>query len=686
MIVTCEECSTRFNLNDNMVKPSGSKVKCSKCHKVFKVYPPASTPPQLSATEEPSIELSQIPHASTNIPPADKMLSHIDDNISLQPLAPSPSSKPEEVDFPDLDIQLQPDEKKGDFAAKTSQIGDINIPDIGIMLHPSDMEPSYISGETQFDDIEIPDIDALSKPFNKKTDTTTAETQLSDFDIPDIDVLSKPSVKKADSATTEVQIDDFDMPDIDVLSKPSIKKADAALGDFDILDLDTLLKPSLEKMDTVTEESQIDDFDIPDIDALSKPPIAKTASKTLEGQVDDLDIPDIDDLLKPSTEKTEVTPQMPPHRQPEHQEASFDDLDTSLNLDISDLLLNTSTDVSSLSEAGVKDAGGSGGGAAPHPASKPFEDTIPDAFSDIEPLDLSNLESLLDKQETAAVSDKPVGERLSDIPLSNEQINIASSGQEHSLEEDHFLSFEELQLDTDFTDAAVIAEKKEAAQNISPVPGHSSHEAPHGDTVIMDQPLKSTQADEGIENDDENTDVFKAPPKKRMNTSLLITLLIILLGAGGYGLYTLLDSMGIHIVNSPAHKVQDPGNLKITPFDINSKFLDNTKIGKIFVITGKVKNEYPMNRGAIQVTGKLYTKDKKMAKAETVFCGNILSDIDITNLDAAAIQQRLQNRMGDNHINVQVKPGSAIPFMIIFTNLPDNLDEFTLEVNASAPS
>ena len=40
MIVTCEACFTSFNVNDELIKASGPKVRCSKCHKVFKVYPP----------------------------------------------------------------------------------------------------------------------------------------------------------------------------------------------------------------------------------------------------------------------------------------------------------------------------------------------------------------------------------------------------------------------------------------------------------------------------------------------------------------------------------------------------------------------------------------------------------------------------------------------------------------------
>ena len=42
MIITCEECNSSFNVNDGLIKESGSKVRCSKCDSVFVAYPQAS--------------------------------------------------------------------------------------------------------------------------------------------------------------------------------------------------------------------------------------------------------------------------------------------------------------------------------------------------------------------------------------------------------------------------------------------------------------------------------------------------------------------------------------------------------------------------------------------------------------------------------------------------------------------
>ena len=35
MILQCDQCSTKFRLDDSKLKPGGVKVRCSKCRHVF---------------------------------------------------------------------------------------------------------------------------------------------------------------------------------------------------------------------------------------------------------------------------------------------------------------------------------------------------------------------------------------------------------------------------------------------------------------------------------------------------------------------------------------------------------------------------------------------------------------------------------------------------------------------------
>jgi len=67
MIIQCEQCSTRYNLDDAKIKSGGVKVRCVKCKHVFRVYP-LEEPPQ--AVLEPEPERLADPAAEAAAPPA----------------------------------------------------------------------------------------------------------------------------------------------------------------------------------------------------------------------------------------------------------------------------------------------------------------------------------------------------------------------------------------------------------------------------------------------------------------------------------------------------------------------------------------------------------------------------------------------------------------------------------------
>ena len=51
MIITCEACNTSFNLDDKMLKATGSKVRCSVCSNVFTAFPQQAPAPESPAEE-----------------------------------------------------------------------------------------------------------------------------------------------------------------------------------------------------------------------------------------------------------------------------------------------------------------------------------------------------------------------------------------------------------------------------------------------------------------------------------------------------------------------------------------------------------------------------------------------------------------------------------------------------------
>ena len=181
--------------------------------------------------------------------------------------------------------------------------------------------------------------------------------------------------------------------------------------------------------------------------------------------------------------------------------------------------------------------------------------------------------------------------------------------------------------------------------------------------------------------------------RRRISTPLMIVLALVLLAGGAFAAYRLLKSFDVKIpfleslAGAPESATIDPGNLRILLLDqlIRSEFVENRTDGRLFVIKGKVRNDYPEARNFIMVRGTLYSNDGETIDKKTIYCGNALSDTDLKALDKATIDERLRNRFGDKRSNFSVPSGKVIPFVVVFSDLPKDLGEFSVEVVSSAP-
>ena len=176
--------------------------------------------------------------------------------------------------------------------------------------------------------------------------------------------------------------------------------------------------------------------------------------------------------------------------------------------------------------------------------------------------------------------------------------------------------------------------------------------------------------------------------RRRISTPLMIVLALVLLAGGAFAAYSLLKTFDIKIpfleslTGGPESGIIDPGNLRIALLDklIKSDFVDNSTAGRLFVIKGKVRNDYPEARNFIMVKGVLYSKDGKPVDKKTIYCGNTLSGTDLQALDKVTMDGRLRKRS-----SFSVLSGKVIPFLVVFSDLPQDLGEFSVEVVSSAP-
>jgi predicted Zn finger-like uncharacterized protein len=253
--------------------------------------------------------------------------------------------------------------------------------------------------------------------------------------------------------------------------------------------------------------------------------------------------------------------------------------------------------------------------------------------------------------------------------------------------EDNFSSYDQvLDQDTepeeDFQEAEMVDVMEEA-----PLEDHSQETGPEPD--VKEVEIQNLEPD--------HTELDPGLPRRRKRKSamggpLMLLLFLFILVAGAYVAsmtmgYKIpyLSDIKIPILEKYLKKevVKKPAPLPIpNEGSVNGRFISNDTAGELFIITGRIENPAAIPYSYIQVKGTLITKGKVKATTQTIFCGNIISEEMLKTANISDISKLLSTREGSHNSNVNVKPGGFIPFMLVFSNLPDNLENFTVEVVA----
>ena len=96
MIIECERCHTKFNLDENLLKESGSKVKCSICKHTFTAFPPKEEPEVKEFSTEGIEGAGVIPTEET--PQEEDVISDLDKTLVTEALEGTGQREEEELE------------------------------------------------------------------------------------------------------------------------------------------------------------------------------------------------------------------------------------------------------------------------------------------------------------------------------------------------------------------------------------------------------------------------------------------------------------------------------------------------------------------------------------------------------------------------------------------------------------
>lgn len=740
MIITCNECNSSFKIGDSLIKATGSKVRCSKCNTVFVAYP---QPPDAEDLPETAAARSESGFDEHRLSPEEDLESAVSD-VDLADLLsdedpPAPGHLPAET-AAELESNLLASAGEADETAAPgagTDLGELDLSDFEDLVGLDDELESFDEFEDDLEDSAIAlKAEAETLPNIEGTDLEMADKDELDFGDLELEGEEFSPVKGESTLDSEdLQLDlglDLEAEASDLSQKGVPLAEEAGEDEIDFLNVEHLLERETSPVTETPETAAPDELELDlDLEAETIVSGATDESDSATETVDELDFSDLEAIIdadeSPASRDAAATASEDLELDLDFQlDDGAETADAGAALDSSDEL--DLSDLEKMLESGPVPAGQTPTDETTEDLELQFETVEqPSGAADTgvsdhvrEDDDFLDIEKMLEASEDTPIAEEPQSavEDL-DLPLEMEAlVDETSSASEADLELEFALEREPQETE-EFVDSASVADKHLESNLL----------VPEDVDRIDDEELEALEFQEKME-DRETTDefatdefaeignmngqtdvltaaedelpstIFKKTPSRK---PLVLVLLLIILAAA---MVIIPNSLGIKIPFISALKIpyisdlripylsdllntegQDvAGNLKLIPLSpsIDGKFIDNSTAGKLFVVQGKIKNEYDHPRSFVKVTGKLYQKGQKLVKAATVFCGNVIAESDLAQMDIAAINARLQNSSGDNDSNLKIKTNNEVAFMIVFDELPENLDEYTIEVAGSS--
>ena len=675
MIVTCEGCETSFQVEDHRIKSTGSKVRCSKCRHVFVAYPPPAIEP-----EEPLILEKEVPAAAV-----------AENQAGLS-----------ETDF-QLDALLGQDAaEKADVASIVAEPGFLKDAaldfDLGVEpVLPSSIEESLAALDAL--DIKLGDLgqfDEAAEPAATQTpdfklglglEAPASERTDAGFDA-GVDADLSAVFESVDTAGTEEaappagSMDEAEL-ELDLSLNETIphqlqeaRPSAAGEDELDLSDLESMLE-GVEK-DLALKPAATDGIDLElDLGAV-------IADETKSDAVQELDLTDFAEPAEKGTASAR---------------AATEELDFSGLADILDEKAFALEKKEGVEEVTLV--------FDDLPTAKRVE-TEPTAVSPPEDSLKLDLDKLLeDDEEKTPVIPEIEANAAHDLQVDFGNEMVRQPGDELEIE------IEPLADSRDFAgdqsgggDCGSRRIGCSCRCGHRSVYGDRSGKDPGGEAWALSRRVYSDRQDRcygcagrwgGAARPAVSAEQ-KAKAAERPGRIGKLLLAAAVLGVLVVAALVVPRGLGIHIpflrdVDIPLFgKIFETepedlmGNLKImtVPESVSAEFIENAGVGRLCIIKGQVRNNYDHPRSFIRITGKLYDPKKNVVKMVTVFAGNVLSKEELAGQSFGAISALLKNKTGANNLNVGVKPGAAIPFMVVFDGLPENLDEYSVEVAGSS--
>uniref|UniRef100_C6DZZ5 MJ0042 family finger-like protein n=1 Tax=Geobacter sp. (strain M21) TaxID=443144 RepID=C6DZZ5_GEOSM len=701
MILQCDQCNTKFRLDDSKLKPGGVKVRCSKCRHVF------------VAGAEQKQEESEF----------DVLLSGLGAPAAAAAEAQAPAAEQVANDLAAVETGVKPQQPE----ESDGGLGDFDFSaDVGEPLSPAPTQDTVVpekAATAPGDDLDFGDLSFDTGTAAAEPPAPTAPEaefgEFGDFDFNEETVSPPPKEQPAGEEMDfgEVSFDQEPAPAKEDQAAPAV--ADAFdFGEFSF-DEETPLVKEESPAPAAADAFEFGEFSFDESASAAKEPQAPAAPDSLnfgdfsfeEGvgipepaapaAAESLDFGELSFEETPSAAKEETAEPAGPH---DFGEFSFDEQAPALREEKGAAAAESTMDFGEFSfeeEAGTPQpeapasAAGSGFGELSfEEEAAPAEEKPAVAAATMDFGEFSFEDEAAGPKETAA---KPV-----------------APGQPSSAEPDEAFSFGELSFGEEaepepvpkqaagpvagaaLTGATLAAAgKTEDAAPAAPAAA-ASGQAPKAAASPLDfhfgeQPPDVAPGEFAEDELPPLSIISRRKGRSAFTIAIVAISVIVVLALSAAGLYVLqsgpaalqkLDKMGIGFV-AKWFGMEVPEEGRITIRNPLASFYQNHQAGELFVVTGEAVNSFRKARASIQVRVSLYDKSGKVLMQKTAYCGNRLSKEQLTTLPLEKLESIMNNQFGDSLSNLGVQPGQPIGFVVAIANVPKEAADFGVEVVGS---
>ena len=178
----------------------------------------------------------------------------------------------------------------------------------------------------------------------------------------------------------------------------------------------------------------------------------------------------------------------------------------------------------------------------------------------------------------------------------------------------------------------------------------------------------------------------KGPPPARRKTSSrrpFLFLIPLLLIAGSIALWLYVPWP---FKAKPIEK--DTGIEQLHLVETRGFFVENREAGQLFVIQGRVRNEYPKALRWIHLRAKIYTSDGKTARQLDFYAGNNLSNQQLQSVPLEKLLAIVQSQPATKDQAHEIGSRQEVSFTVPFGDLPEltQLSDYSVEILSSQPA